>query len=159
MWIRKARVDDAPAISALITRHLPLLAVRPDGAGAGRFLESIAPQAIQGYVTAANVRYCVAQAGSTLAGVVAVRDGTHLFHLFVAGEFQRQGLARRLWAHALRHAQAAGRVDTFTVNSSLFAVPVYQRLGFAVCGEPVEQHGVVFVPMRTAPGGAPGVPV
>lgn len=159
MQIRRAGVEDAPAISALITSHLPLLTVRPDGAGAGRFLESIAPQAIEVYVTAPNFRYGVAESGSRLAGVVAVRDGTHLFHLFVAGGLQRQGLARRLWAHAMLQAQSSGPVETFTVNASLFAVPAYERLGFVVCGKPVEQHGVAFVPMRTTPGGMPSVPV
>lgn len=124
MQIRPARVDDAPAISALITRHLPLPTVRPDGAGAGTFLEFIAPVAIQAYVTAPNFRYAVAELGPALAGVVAVRDGTHLFHLFVASEFQRQRIARRLWAHAMQAAQSAVRVEAFSVNSSLFAVPV-----------------------------------
>ena len=66
----------------------------------------------------------MAELGPALAGVVAVRDGTHLFHLFVASEFQRQRIARRLWAHAMQAAQSAVRVEAFSVNSSLFAVPV-----------------------------------
>ena len=105
-------------------------------------------------------RYAVAELGPALAGVVAVRDGTHLFHLFLASEFQRQGIARCLWAHAMQAAQSAGRVEAFSVNSSLFAVSVYGRLGFGfvVCGERVEQHGVAFVPMRMTPPGVPGAP-
>ena len=51
-------------------------------------------------MTAPQFRYSVAEYGSFLAGVVAGRDGTHLFHLFVASEFQRQGLAMRLWYNA-----------------------------------------------------------
>ena len=86
------------------------------------------------------------------AGVVAVRDGTHLFHLFVVSEFLRQVFARRLWAHAVQEAQSAGRDEAFNVNSSLFAVQVVERLGFVVCGDRVEQHGMAFVPMRHAPG-------
>ena len=78
MQIRQARAEDAQAISALITRLVPLLTVRPDGQGSGKFLEFVAPTAIAAYVAAPNFRYAVAEDGSTLAGVVAVRDGTQL---------------------------------------------------------------------------------
>lgn len=38
----------------------------------------------------------------------------------------------------------------FTVNSSLYAVPVYERYGFIPAGLRVEVHGIAFVPMKLA---------
>jgi predicted GNAT family N-acyltransferase len=35
-----------------------------------------------------------------------------------------------------------------TVNASLYAVPVHQRLGFVATGEPRSQNGITSVPMR-----------
>ena len=57
--------------------------------------------AIQGYVSASNFEYFVAESQGLLAGVVALRDNGHLFHLFVAEPFQGQGP----WRQALANGQ------------------------------------------------------
>jgi predicted GNAT family N-acyltransferase len=89
-----------------------------------------------------------------LAGVVVVRDGTHLFHLFVAESFQGRGWARQLWQHALFHI-ATGTTPDVTVNATLRAQGFYERMGFVASGPAVETRGVAFVPMRR-PGDASG---
>ena len=155
MLIRPARLEDAVAISALIHSVTPFLTVNPDGAGAGEFLKTITPEAVRGYIAADNFVYQVAWAGDQLAGVVAMRDYRHLYHLFVAPEFQRQGLARRLWEHARSQAITARNDAGFTVNSSVFAVTVYERFGFKASSPKVEAHGVAFVPMFITPETAP----
>ena len=147
MLTRPATVDDAPAISALIHYSLAQLTVDPSGAGAEQFLVHVTPQAIRGYIESPNFRYRVALAEEGLAGVVAVRNGSHLYHLFVQPMRQGQGLGRQLWTLARRELFEAG-AQTLTVNSSANAVPAYQAFGFVVCGEGVEQNGVAFIPMR-----------
>jgi GNAT superfamily N-acetyltransferase len=71
-------------------------------------------------------------------------------HLFVAPEFHRRGVAAALWERAKTDAIAAGNSEGFSVRSSEFAVPVYERFGFSVVGERREKDGIVFVPMRLA---------
>ena len=44
-------------------------------------------------------------------------------------------------------ALQAGNPGKFTVNSSLNAVPVYQRFGFVANGPVVQKHGIAFQPM------------
>jgi len=39
-------------------------------------------------------------------------------------------------------------MEVFTVNSSLHAVPVYEKLGFKVVNQPQKADGLVFVPMQ-----------
>ena len=59
-------------------------------------------------------------------------------------------MARRLW-QAVRDASIAGGNTTgFTVNASLYALPLYERLGFVATGPKVEMDGIAFVPMRMA---------
>jgi len=83
-----------------------------------------------------------------LSGFIAIRDGSHLFHLFVERAHQRQGIARILWERALRELCAPSSEEAFTVNSSLSAVPVYQAFGFAPAGSLQSVHGISFLPMR-----------
>ncbi len=82
---------------------------------------------------------------------------------------QRQGIARRLWQLAKAHSLALQRVAKqaiasttpsettalpispvlpITVNSSLYAVTVYQRWGFVATASPQTINGVIFVPMQ-----------
>jgi ribosomal protein S18 acetylase RimI-like enzyme len=148
MHIRPATTQDAEAISALINASAHHFLLDASGRGAERFLAGITPQAILGYLSSASFFYLIAEDGNDLAGAVALRDGRHLFHLFVAPTHQRQGLARALWAAAQRGA--AKGLKTFTVNASPNAVAVYERFGFAAVGPRTEMNGIAFVPMEAA---------
>jgi ribosomal protein S18 acetylase RimI-like enzyme len=148
--IRPATPADAAAISALILSVSRFFTLHPEGQGAEEFLATLAPEAIRGYLESANFRYMVAEEDGALVGVVAIRDNGHLFHLFVAHAFHGRGLARQLWTAAMTAALQAGNPGEFTVNSSRYAVPVYERFGFVPAGPRVEQHGIAFVPMKLA---------
>ena len=64
-----------------------------------------------------------------LVGVAAIRDNQHCYHLFVAPEYHKKGIAGLLWQYLKAEAVATGTVS-FTVNSSIYAVPVYEKFGF-----------------------------
>ncbi|HWW04997.1 GNAT family N-acetyltransferase [Collimonas sp.] len=131
----------------MVRLHAHAFTVNADGSGAEQFFASVSAEAEAGYIADSRYRYIAALAGDVLAGFIAIRDRSHIFHLFVAPEFQRQGLAARLWQAALA---AAPDLEFFTVNSSPFALPVYERFGFVKTGPRVEMHGICFVPMRLA---------
>ena len=145
--IRKATVEDAPAISRLIGSVARFFTLQPDGAGAEDFLKTISPEAVGGYLIDPRFAYFKAVENGALAGVIAVRDGSHLYHLFVDESFQRQGLSRQLWDHA-RVAVSDANPGYFTVNSTPYAQPVYECFGFVATGPRVETKGIAFVPMR-----------
>jgi len=146
--LRPALVADAPAIVALIDDLMPFLTLHPDGAGAEKFIENCRQPAIEGYLSLPNYAYQLAHIDGELAGVVAMRDNTHLFHMFVPRALHRRGMARRLWQAARDASLARGSVTAFTVNSSLYALPLYTSLGFVATGPKVEMGGIAFVPMR-----------
>ena len=149
--LRAARSEDAAAISALIGRFTQDVTVNSDGSGAEEYLAAVSEVAEARYLADPRYAFIVACEGADIAGVVAVRDHTHLFHLFVAPEYQRRGIASRLWQQARAAALAAGNDGSFTVNSTLSALPVYEHFGFVRTGPVTEAHGIRFVPMRLAP--------
>lgn len=149
--IQRATATDSPAISQLIVGLSRFFTLDPQGAGAEVFLQTISPAAIQSLIEAPNMAYYKATQGEKLAGVVALRDNAHLYHLFVAPAFQGQGLSRSLWEQVREDALKRGNVGQFTVNSTPHAVPVYERFGFKATGPRVEMRGIAFMPMRHSP--------
>ncbi|MBX3724777.1 MAG: GNAT family N-acetyltransferase [Xanthomonadales bacterium] len=159
MIIRTATPADAGPIAALIASFQPMLTVDPSGAGAEAFLASVSESAERDYLSSPRYLFLVAERNADLAGFIALRDRTHLFHLFVARPHQRSGLARALWhaARARAMEKHVGAEVIFTVNASANAVAVYRAFGFRPDGDLVESDGIRFLPMRLAFGVAPGL--
>ncbi len=83
MDIRVGSQSDAEEVAGLIAHFQSELTDDPTGTGAERFLASVSVQAQREYLASARYRYLLAFSGSELAGFIAIRDGSHLFHLFV----------------------------------------------------------------------------
>jgi len=148
MEIRRAALADASGISALV-RGLAgkYIAHELSTEAANRLLGSMEEPAIRGYL-ASGYRYHVAEDDGALAGVIAMRDNRHLYHLFVAEPFQGQGLARALWQVTKAASVEAGNPGVFTVNSSRFAVGLYEKFGFVGHDEVTDEAGVIHIPMK-----------
>ncbi len=117
----------------------------PDAAA--RFINENSEAGLRGFIEAGIV-YHVAEIDGALAGFIAVRDRRHLFHMFVDKRYHRQGIARRLWEVAQQAAINAGNDGVFTVNSSNYALPVYQRFGFVRTAPTQEAKGLRYNPMQ-----------
>lgn len=146
--IRVAKPEDADAISELIHRLSPYCTIAPDGKGAEQFFASIASESIEGYIRSPNFAYFIATAEDQVVGAAALRDLSHVYHLFVASEFHGRGYGRVLWQHLRNHAQQQESVSRFTVNSSIHAEAMYRHFGFAPTAERQIMHGVAFIPMQ-----------
>ena len=150
--VRPLAQDDIPAVAGLL-----------ESLAREHILREFAPEARELFLSKNNAdsirklvregfRYHVAVAKGRVVGFVGTRDDTHLYHLFVANEFQRQGLGRRLWNTARADCTASGNHGAFTVNSSNNAIAVYERLGFIRSGPAVDMGGVLYNPMSTHNG-------
>ena len=148
MHIRPGNHGDANAVASLIASFQPILTLEPSGAGAEQYLVSVSEDAERQYLESPRYAYLVAELEEQMVGFVAMRDQTHLFHLFVAAAHQRIGIARALWEQARQLSLRAGPIAEFTVNSSLNAVPVYRSFGFVPAGAVMQVHGIAFLPMR-----------
>ena len=94
-----------------------------------------------------DFRFYVAEHGSEVAAVAAIRSNSHLYYLFVGKPHQRMGLARRLLAHVLKESLALGNPGKLTVNASNHAVPAYEKLGFRRTEPTRNTDGVLYNPM------------
>ena len=79
-----------------------------------------------------------------IQGYMSIKDQSHIYHLFVAEDYQGKGVAKQLWNHARAFTQS----ESFTVRSSLYAVPVYKQFGFVEAGDVGCKDGVTFMPMK-----------
>ncbi|MFZ6720957.1 GNAT family N-acetyltransferase [Undibacterium sp. Ji49W] len=148
LHFRAGLITDAQAISDLIMQFAKDFSIAPDGSGADLFHQSVSATAEQSYLADSRYQFILATQGETLAGFISMRDLSHLFHLFVHPAFQGQGLATILWQRARQNAGLQSHIISFTVNSSLNAIPVYERFGFRATGQVVETHGIAFLPMQ-----------
>lgn len=142
--IRPAVVGDAEAIARLILDLSRFVLDDPTSPGALRFLDTLTPAATAERIASSGFDHLVAETDAGLCGVIAIRDGSHLHHLFVRADLHRRGVARALWSGMRERCRAAA----ITVNASAHAMPVYARFGFAIVGPPRSEQGLVSVPMR-----------
>lgn len=145
MHIRPASTSDAPVIAALVRMNEHAIVRQPELAGP--FWEGMSGPSHEANIRSGRFAYFVAEIDGSAIGFIAMRDGTHLFNLFVHPEWFRRGVASALWAHVL-DGTVPPTTAFVTVNASLNAVPVYEALGFERVGEDVSHNGVDFMPMR-----------
>lgn len=82
-----------------------------------------------------------------IIGVISTRNTSHISLMFVDKNHHRQGIARELFNTVLEGLKKSGSVTQMTVNSSPYAVHVYERLGFNRTGPQQENDGIIFIPM------------
>ncbi len=119
-----------------------------DPAESADFLATLSPAALRDLYADPAIEAWVALDGDDIVGVGSMKDHRHLYHLFVQPQQQGRGIARQLWTQLRSRALAHGNGGVFTVNSSLNAVPVYQRLGFVPTVAPQARHGIRYQPMQ-----------
>lgn len=148
---RVATASDAAGIHQLIdslAHHRSLDLSEPAPAG---FTTGFAVATLEANLADSRYVYGVAVAGSRIVGVLGIRDGNRIQHLFVDERYQRQGIASELWKRAQDSLDDSGGI---TVRSSLHAVPVYERFGFVLAGTVVNEPGLTYVSMELKPKGS-----
>lgn len=88
----------------------------------------------------------VAEKGPDLFGIIEMSNCDHIAMLFVS--LRGKGIAKGLISTAVeeclkRKPESSG----ITVNSSLFAEPIYSKMGFEATGPAQKKNGIIFVPM------------
>lgn len=91
----------------------------------------------------------VAKDEDMIAGLIEIRDGSHIPLFFVKGEFQGQGVGHRLFRKAIKiNAELSPSVEVLTVNSSPCAVEIYKSLGFRNSAAVQVKSGIRYFPME-----------
>ena len=87
-----------------------------------------------------NYVYCI---DDEIVGYIAMKESSHLYHLFVSEAHQGNGIANGLWKHICGKCSA----EKYSVRSSLYAVPVYKKWGFVETDMVREKDGIKFQAM------------
>jgi len=83
-----------------------------------------------------------------ILGVIATQNTSHISLMFVDKTHQKQGIARQLLDIVREELRKHENLTQITVNSSPYAVEVYERLGFVKTQEQQEKDGILYIPMR-----------
>ena len=146
--IRELEKDEVDAANALVSFVFDeFVAPLFSAAGITEFKAFIAPPKLRERLSS-NSFILVAESDVEMASVIAVRDWSHVYLLFVKGDQQGKGIARLLLAEAVRRCQQAKPdLTEVTVNSSPNAVEAYRRMGFVQTSEEQLTNGIRYVPM------------
>ena len=138
--IRTAHVQDLISIQQLIQPYIADFAINPKGQ------EKFSLLFLEKLLLSTEIDYFVDEDAEKIRGLIAYTSSSHLLHFFVDQSYQRQGIGRKLWNFVLERLETNGSTS-ITVNSSLYAVPIYQKIGFHIISDVCEFEGIRFVKM------------
>lgn len=88
----------------------------------------------------------VAESKNGIVGMIDIKDNNHICLFFIAKEFHGRGIGRELLEQATAECIRNNNQE-IEVNSSLFAVQIYKKLGFVQTKPEQVLNGIRFVPM------------
>jgi len=146
--VRPAIAEESEQIAAMIGKvFVEYNAAGMLSEGRAKFLEFIRPANIRMRLTAGACMFVACHRGR-IVGVIEVRIYSHIALLFTERHYQRKGIARKLLQAAVaRCREKRPQLRAVTVNSSAYAVPVYERLGFIIRNREQLEQGLRYTPM------------
>ena len=145
---RIMQIEDVGNVSALVNSVFDIyIAPHSTAQGKSEFRKYTAPEAFSERIDQGHF-VIIAVRGDVLIGMIEMRENNHVSLLFVAEDFQRQGVSRVLLEEATMQARSLGaELERITVNSSRYGVPVYEALGFRQTGPERTVNGIAFIPL------------
>ncbi len=118
--------------------------LEPDGIE--EFLRFANPQALRARLQPDGFVLVACQA-EVIVGMLEFIPPDRIAMLFVS--LRDQGIARELLTRAIDRVRADNpQLHKLTVNSSLYAEPIYRKLGFQATGDATRINGIMFIPMQ-----------
>lgn len=88
----------------------------------------------------------LAEEDGQILGMLELKGHDHIAMLFV--DDRERGLGRALVERALQLCREGTEdLETVSVHASLYAVPIYRKLGFEAQGPEQTENGMTYVPM------------
>ena len=112
--------------------------------GVDEFKTFIAIDSIKSKIKTQGLQLFGAFDKNKIIGIVALIKPLHISLLFVAKNYQRQGIAKNLFQIVWQN-----RIDekTITVSSSPYALEVYKKLGFVIIDKERIKNGIRYIPI------------
>jgi len=149
MRVRQATCDDTQEIRNLILRSAhPITNADISAAGFLTFMNYMEPHQVEKRLLDLNywTKVCESDDG-TIVGMISFH-GSQMEQLFVAPEFQRQGVATRLWEVSKEGLGTNGVLEGMLVYASTEAIAMYKKFGFKATGKARSPKGIRYTPMK-----------
>jgi ribosomal protein S18 acetylase RimI-like enzyme len=145
---REMKAGEERAVCELVIRTFnEFIAPGYSSEGIENFLGGVTPESLLRRVQEGRI-FLVAVIKDQIAGVIGIRSYSHICLLFVDAEYHRRGIARELLSRASEICRNHDPdLTEITVNSSPYAVPIYEKLGFQQLQPEQIRNGIRFVPM------------
>ncbi|TGN39121.1 GNAT family N-acetyltransferase [Marinobacter confluentis] len=143
MNIRKASVEDASEIKELVSSLSHFYLKDENSLLPEWFSKTLELSEFELRLSSEDFSSFVYSINDVIVGYISIKESSHLYHLFVAENYQGKGIAKELW----NYATSDSGIDIYTVRSSIFAVPVYRRFGFKESEEATSKDGISFQSM------------
>ena len=96
-----------------------------------------------------NSKFYVAKHDEDIIGALEIKNNDHISLWFVNKKFHGKGIGRKLFEYYLEKLLHNNiEVKTITVNSSIYAEKIYERIGFIKTNEMQEKNGIKYIPME-----------
>jgi predicted N-acetyltransferase YhbS len=144
MSIRQATEADVIEVSTLVKSLAHFYLDEPENELPAWLSQTLTEKAFTERLSNGGYTNFVYEQNNKIIGYIALKKPNHLYHLFVLEQFQGKGISRLLWEYVKNSGQHA----SFTLRSSVYAVPIYKRFGFCESGQIGMKDGVSFQPME-----------
>lgn len=135
---RLAKKDTPQALKLTLDVFMEFEAPEYSEEGIEEFRKTLEDESFVG-----KLKFYGAYMNDELSGVLAMREPQHISLFFVKAEHQGKGIGRKLFERMKRDYG----VKIFTVNSSPFAVKIYEKLGFTADCPERTTNGIRYTPM------------
>ncbi len=118
--------------------------IGPDYSTEGRetFEEYIRPKNIAKRLSDKTTKLIVAWERNEPVGVIEIRGKSHISLFFVSQKYQKRGLGKLLFKEGFKNY-----TESISVNSSPYAVTIYEKLGFKKVAGELIKNGITYIPM------------
>lgn len=144
MLIRKARLTDAKALAKLVYSLSHFYLQNDTDQLPDWFIKPMTEKAFNARLMSDNYTNLLCEVDSKIVAYISMRGENHLHHLFVDEAHQGKGIARHLWNTVMNLCPST----EYSLRSSTYAVPVYEKFGFEISGDVTEKEGIQFQPMK-----------
>jgi ribosomal protein S18 acetylase RimI-like enzyme len=89
-----------------------------------------------------------AKAQDFIIGMIEIKDHEHMSLFFVEKQFQQRGVGKDLLRRSLSYClNRKPYISNITVNSTPYAIFIYEKIGFYQIGPERAENGIYFTPM------------
>ena len=82
-----------------------------------------------------------------MAGMLTLRNTSHISLLFVDKEYHRRGIGSELVNSAREYLLGELGCDRMTVNAAPYGIPFYRHMGFRELDAEQKKDGIIYTPM------------